>query len=146
MTQVYIGLGSNLAPRERFLEQARDKLRSLKADDFWQESSVVETEPWGVLEQPKFLNQVVSFRTELNPQELLAFCKQTECELGRRERPRWHEREIDLDILYYGELVLQTEALTIPHPRIEEREFVRVGLRELAVKNGVGQILIGPEP
>jgi 2-amino-4-hydroxy-6-hydroxymethyldihydropteridine diphosphokinase len=134
MTQVYIGLGSNLEPRAQHLASARDKLRQIVSDTFWQESAVTETEPWGVLEQPRFLNQVVTFRTNLTPQELLAYCKQTERTLGRQDRPRWHEREIDLDILYYGDTILQTETLTIPHPRIQEREFVLASLRELDFK------------
>ena len=95
-------------------------------------SPVYETQPWGYTDQPSFLNQVIEARTELPPVELLAFLKRLETQLGRQPSVRYGPRLIDLDILLYGDLVMESQALTIPHPRLSERAFVLVPLADLA--------------
>ena len=95
-------------------------------------SSMYETEPWGVTDQPRFLNCVVAGNTTLPPLDLLTKIKSIEKELGRQPAARFGPRLIDLDILLYGNLVLTTDLLTIPHPRMLERGFVLVPLADIA--------------
>jgi 2-amino-4-hydroxy-6-hydroxymethyldihydropteridine diphosphokinase len=125
-----LGLGTNLGDRDRNLTAARTSLlpevRPLRA------SSVYETPPWGVLDQPHFLNQALEAETDLPPLHLLAYLKDLEVELGRLPAERYGPRLIDLDILFYDDLVLDTPELTIPHPRISERAFVLAPLANLA--------------
>ena len=123
MRDIFISLGTNIEPREARLADARCLLKIEESCD-WQESEIYETEPWGEPEQAKFLNQVVGFSSEKTPQQLLYLCKNIEQKLGRQKREKWKEREIDLDLLYCGNLVLESENLTVPHPRIAQREFV----------------------
>ncbi|TMC13398.1 MAG: 2-amino-4-hydroxy-6-hydroxymethyldihydropteridine diphosphokinase [Chloroflexi bacterium] len=130
MTLCYLALGSNLGDRSRHLEQARAELgargvRVLRA------SSVQETEPFGVKEQPPFLNQVLEVDFEGTPRELLDAAKAVEAAVGRTETYRWGPREIDVDILLFDELTVAEEGLSIPHPGLAEREFVLAPLREL---------------
>lgn len=130
MAEVYLGLGSNLGDREVNLSKAvkrlQEKVRILRL------SSIYETEPLGYTEQPWFLNAVCAGETELAPHALLDFVKAIERELGRTEGARWGPRVIDLDILFYSNLVLSDDRLTIPHPRLHERRFVLVPLAEIA--------------
>ena len=123
-------MGSNLGDRIANLRKAISSL-PLKLLPLVQ-SSVYETEPWGYSEQPVFLNMVVKGETELGPHDLLDFLKQLEVSIGRRETFRFGPRFIDLDILFYDDLVLETPDLVIPHPRIAERAFVLVPLAEIA--------------
>lgn len=95
-------------------------------------SSFYETEPVGYTEQPPFINIVVGGQTTLELEMLYFILKEIERECGRVERPRWHERELDIDILYYGSTIMQNENLTIPHPRLSQRRFVLVPLNEVA--------------
>ena len=127
---VYLGLGTNVGDREMNLKAAVDAL-SAKVKIAAQ-SAVYRTEPWGYTDQADFLNQVVEGNTSLSPQDLLAFVKQTEEQVGRKATFRWGPREIDIDILLYDDLVLETPELTIPHPRLHERVFMLVPLAELA--------------
>ena len=127
---VYLGLGSNLGDRMGSLTMALERL-SQRAT-IREISSVYETEPLGFKEQPLFLNVVVAATTELGPFELLRFIKQIESDLGRKASFRNAPRPIDIDILFYGELVTQTPELTIPHPGVAERAFVLVPLVEIA--------------
>ena len=94
----------------------------------------METAPWGVVDQPRFLNQVLEVEWAGTPQQLLKAAKQVEREGGRRRAARWGPRIIDVDILLFGTLRHKTADLVIPHPRIGEREFVVDGLRELGVR------------
>jgi 2-amino-4-hydroxy-6-hydroxymethyldihydropteridine diphosphokinase len=96
------------------------------------QSSVYETQPWGYSEQPDFYNQVVQAETHLNPVDLLTYLKKLEITLGRIETFRYGPRLIDLDLLFYDELIINSPELTIPHPRISERAFVLVPLAEIA--------------
>lgn len=128
--RIFIGLGTNLGERFENLARARslmeEKVR-LNAV-----SSVYETKPWGYLEQPDFLNQVVEGETDLTPTRLLNLLKRIEKKMGREKNFRNGPRLIDLDILLYGNRVVHTTRLNIPHPELVERAFVLVPLAELA--------------
>ncbi len=129
-TKVYLALGSNLGDRQKHLAEARDHIRAqVGLTDF---SSIYETEPWGFADQPAFLNQVVAGNTLLKPLELLAFTQSIEKELGRVKTFRNGPRVIDIDILLYGDQIVETESLTIPHPRLHERGFVLKPLADIA--------------
>lgn len=93
---------------------------------------IYETAPWGFEDQGNFLNQVVEAQTNLAPEELLDYLKQIESQVGRTLTFRNGPREIDIDILFYDDLIMETEDLTIPHPRMSERAFVLVPLAEIA--------------
>jgi 2-amino-4-hydroxy-6-hydroxymethyldihydropteridine diphosphokinase len=127
---VYLALGSNLGDRLANLKQAIAALTpqiNVKA-----KSQVYETPPWGVEDQPKFLNQVVKAKTYLEPEQLLKHLKRLELALGRKESIPNGPRLIDMDILFYDDLVLNTPALVIPHPRLHERGFVLLPLMDIA--------------
>lgn len=128
--QLYISLGSNLGDR---LTNLLNAIACLPPKvNLVVKSSIYESEPWGYSDQPAFLNQVIEAATDLEPLVLLAFLKETEIQLGRQETFRFGPRLIDLDILLYDDLVLDTPTLTIPHPRIAERAFILVPLTEIA--------------
>ena len=133
MTTVYLGLGSNLGDRRRNLEAALDALRAHPQIAVSAVSAFLETDPvGGPPGQGRFLNAAAKIETDLSPEALLEELKRIERALGRREGPRWGPREIDLDILLYGEEVQETEAHVIPHPRMRERRFVLEPLAEIA--------------
>jgi len=127
---VYLALGTNLGDRLANLTSAIKALTP--AVQPIASSKVYETPPWGYLDQPAFLNQVIRAQTELAPLDLLAWLKGLETDLGRQPGLRYGPRLIDLDILLYDDLRLETAALTIPHPRLGERAFVLVPLADLA--------------
>jgi len=130
--RVFLGLGSNLGEREENLRAALNGISDLAETRVVQVSSFLETPPWGVEEQPAFLNAVAEIRTALEPEALLEAVKGIEQELGRVPSFRWGPRLIDIDLLLYGERRLQTARLTLPHPHILERPFVWVPLAEIA--------------
>jgi 2-amino-4-hydroxy-6-hydroxymethyldihydropteridine diphosphokinase len=130
MTTTYLGLGSNLGNRALNIYHALRRLGShLRIDRI---SSLYETEPVGVTDQPWFLNLVCRGETDLTPEALLDVAKGIEAEMGRQEGVRFGPRLIDIDILLYGDLILVLPRLVIPHPRLHERGFVLVPLGELA--------------
>ena len=100
-------------------------------------STEEETEPVGVTEQPRFLNQVISVDTDLEPVALLRLCKQIEAEAGRKPGPRWGPRPLDVDILLFGNERISEPDLVIPHPRLAERQFVLDGLEELGAGDAI---------
>jgi 2-amino-4-hydroxy-6-hydroxymethyldihydropteridine diphosphokinase len=130
--EIYLGLGSNLGDRMGNLKSAVEKLS--KKVTINKISSVYETEPLYNTEQPMFLNAVIKGVTSLAPPELLSLVKGIESALGRQTGFRNGPRIIDIDILFYGDRIIQTEELTVPHPRITERAFVLVPLAEIAPK------------
>lgn len=132
--KVFIGLGSNLGDRRSYLEAACCELSAHPGIRVLQRSSLYETEPLGYLDQGWFLNQVVEMETILDAEQLLSFTQGIEDDLGRKRSLRWGPRVIDLDILLYGDLVLNLPKLIIPHPRMYERQFVLVPLAEIAGK------------
>jgi 2-amino-4-hydroxy-6-hydroxymethyldihydropteridine diphosphokinase len=128
----YIGLGSNLGDRERFLRRALELLRAEPGIDVTGVSSVRETDPVGVVDQPRFLNAVASVETDLGARQLLDRLLAAERVLGRRrDSPRFGPRTIDLDLLLYGDEEIDEPGLTVPHPRLAERRFVVEPLHEL---------------
>ena len=130
--KVYIALGSNLGDRRNYLEQAVKKLE--QDDDFrkLRVSSLIETKPYGGVEQEDFLNGVLETETILTPHELLDRLHVYEAEAGRERKVHWGPRTLDLDILFYDDLVVDDEELVIPHPDLENRDFVLEPLMELA--------------
>jgi 2-amino-4-hydroxy-6-hydroxymethyldihydropteridine diphosphokinase len=131
MPGAFIGIGSNLGNRK---ENCRSALRliSEKAGSLIKQSSMYETQPWGVEDQPEFINMAVEIETPAEPAVLLSILKGIEQELGRKETSRWGPRPIDLDILFYNDLVIDTPDLRIPHPLMHLREFVLRPLSEIA--------------
>lgn len=130
MPTIYLGLGSNLGSRETNLQKAIELLRESEIDVLLT-SSVLETNPLGGLDQPKYLNMVIRAETDLEPPALLKACQRIENLLGRVRGEKWASRTIDIDILFYGDLKIATDTLTIPHLGIMQRDFVQQGLKEL---------------
>ena len=128
---VYLGLGSNMGDRQDNLDRALDFLsQRLRIDRV---SSVYDTEPVGNVEQPHFLNLVCQVNTRLAPRELLTLAKSIESKLGRTSGKSNASRPIDIDILFYGDQVIETPELVIPHPKLAERAFVLIPLAEIAL-------------
>lgn len=128
----FIGLGSNLGEKQinilrsvALLNEA-DQIRTVK------KSRLYKTKPFGVLDQPDFYNSVVKIKTSLSPKELLSVTSRIEKKMGRRRGKKWGPRVIDLDILLYGDSVVNTRDLKIPHPEMQKREFVLKPLHEIA--------------
>ncbi len=132
VTRAYIGLGSNLGDRLATLEAALRALDALPGVRVVTVSSVYETEPWGGVEQPSYANAVAALEVGGDPLSLLRACKEIERALGRESGVRYGPRTIDLDILLFGDEALGTPELTVPHPRMLEREFVVRPLLEIA--------------
>lgn len=131
MSRAYVALGSNLGDRE---ENLRTALKHLQENgvDVIKTSTFIETEPYGVTDQPGFVNAVCQVETELAPLELLHLLLSIEQEMGRVRLRRWGERNIDLDLLLYEDAVLESEELTLPHPDMQNRDFVLLPLAEIA--------------
>lgn len=136
-TTAYIGLGSNLGDRFRYLTAAIMQLHALGGVRVTRCSSVYETAPVGLKEQPPFLNMAIEVATSLPPLDLLEAMLAVERSLGRVRTVRWGPRTIDLDLLVYGDVRMRTERLELPHPRMLERAFVLVPLLELCDGRGL---------
>ena len=132
--KAYLSLGTNEGNRNENLEKALSYLDSIPAINILSVSSIYETEPWGMLEQQLFFNLVILVDTDLDPELLLHACQEIENKIGRQRLVHWGPRKIDIDILLYDDINIQTEKLTIPHPYMEKREFVLAPLREIAPK------------
>ena len=131
--QVYIGLGSNLDNPQTHIYTALSELRSLALDDAVVSSPLYVTSPVGPRDQPDYVNAVAGFDTRLDAHELLHEILDIEQKHGRkRTGSQWGPRTLDLDLLLYGEDVIQTKMLTVPHPRIRERAFVLKPLADIA--------------
>lgn len=131
MSRAYVALGSNLGDREENLRTALKHLQE-KGVEVIKTSTFIETEPYGVTDQPGFVNAVCQVETELAPLELLRLLLSIEQEMGRVRLRRWGERNIDLDLLLYEDAVLESEELTLPHPDMQNRDFVLIPLAEIA--------------
>ena len=126
----YIGVGTNIEPR---MERITAAIASLSAVGIVvRSSSIYESAPYGVQDQSAFLNAVVALVVNSSPEELYLQLKQLELQLGRQQRQRWHEREIDFDILFFGSATISTPDLSIPHSDLLNRSFVVIPLREIA--------------
>jgi len=132
MVVAYIAFGSNLGDRSKNIEKAVEFLKALEGVVIRKSSTVYETEPAGGPPQEKFLNGVIEIETSLLPDELLDRLKGIESRLGRVKEEESGPRPIDLDILFYQDIVIDGERIKIPHPKIQERDFVLRGLNEIA--------------
>ncbi len=131
MAICYLGIGSNLGDRRLYIDKAIAAIKNIPDIRLKRSSSIYETDPASDIPQGRFLNGVLEIETALKPKALLKELIGIEEALGRERSVKNGPRTIDLDILYYGEEVMCDEDLVLPHPRIEEREFVLKGLREL---------------
>jgi len=132
MVICYLGIGSNLGNRRKNIKLAIQKISALKYTEVIKSSRMIETEPvGGPVGQGKFLNAALKIRTSLSPLILLKKLKSIEKQLGREKTVRNGPRTIDLDILFYGDRIINSKNLTIPHPRVFEREFVIKPLLEI---------------
>lgn len=127
--EIILSLGSNLNDRAKNLSDAIAELS--KISSITKKSKVYETLPWGKEDQANFLNQVIVAETKLEPQQLLEQILQIETKLGRVRQEKWGPRTIDIDILYYADLILNEDNLVIPHPHLHERAFVLDPLEEI---------------
>ncbi len=127
----YIGLGSNLGDRERTIREALRMLGGNGSIEVTRVSDLQETQPLGQMAQPNYLNGVAEIRTKLGAQELLQRFKVTEAALGRQPHAKWAARTIDLDLLLYGDRIVQENGLVVPHPDVHLRSFVLEGLCQL---------------
>ena len=130
MNGIFLGLGTNLDNREKNLSSAIELINK-QIGTIIKKSSIHKTKAWGKTDQPDFLNMVIKIETKLDPQKLLKQCLSIENELGRIRKEKWGERIIDIDILYFNDLIINDENLKIPHPLIQEREFVLKPLNEI---------------
>ena len=128
----YLGLGSNLGDRRANIDEAVRRLGETGGVTVTKASSIYETKPVGGTQQPDFLNAACEVETELSPRELLREAQRIEREMGRVRTVRWGPRNIDIDILLCGDTVIDGDALTVPHPRLTEREFALRPLAEIA--------------
>lgn len=127
----FIGSGSNLGKRDQQLLEARQWI-DREVGRVIGESSVYQTSPWGGIDQPDYLNQVWQIQTNLNPFQLMATLLELEKRANRERTQRWGARTLDLDLLFYDDYRIRTDFLTLPHPRIQDRNFVLVPLAEIA--------------
>lgn len=130
--QVFIALGSNIGDREKNLIKAIELLENEPEIEIVKQSSFIDTQAVGPIEQESFLNAVIEIRTTLIPKELLTNCLAIEEKLGRTRAVRWGPRTIDLDILFYGDQTIEEPHLIIPHPELLKRAFVLEPLSEIA--------------
>ena len=128
----YLGLGSNEGDRAQYLLDAIELLHRNDLVSVRLQSSVIETAPVSHIEQSDFLNQVVQVETRLDPISLLQVCLETEASLGRIREERWGPRTIDIDILFYGDEIIELSGLSIPHPEVHKRAFMLTPLSGIA--------------
>ena len=129
----YIGIGSNLGDRQRNIDEAILQLSKIKGIEVKRVSNIYETDPMGGPKQGKYLNGVIEIDTRLNPKELMAGLLKIEEQLGRKRTIKNGPRTIDLDILLYGDKIIDEAGLKIPHPRMLEREFVIKPMNDLGI-------------
>lgn len=132
MHLAYIGFGSNIGDRQAYIHNALHRLAAEEGVTLQKSSSLYETAPVGYEEQGEFLNGVAEIQTCLSPHRLLHTLKKIETAVGRQHRIRWGPREIDLDLLIYGDVCLREEGLIVPHPEMHRRRFVLVPFAEIA--------------
>ena len=118
--------------RIKNINNAVEKIKKRKETKFICSSSIYETEPWGNIEQEDYLNSVIGIQTELNAEDLLKELKCIEKLIGRKENKKWSEREIDIDLLFYGNEIIDKDHMKVPHGQIENRRFVLVPMNEIA--------------
>lgn len=133
MAIAYLCLGSNIGDKITYLQQAVKMLTSTGMVTVVRSSAFYETEPWGQKDLEWFVNTVIEVKTKLPPRELLNLCKKIEKQMGREDNPKtgYSNRNIDIDILFYGDLIVDEKDLIIPHEHLHERAFALVPLLEL---------------
>ena len=148
MNKVFLLLGGNLGNRFKNIHDAIQAI-SINIGSVEAESSIYETKAWGNIEQPDFLNIAIRVNTVLSPVEVLKEIQKIETDFGRIRKQKWGERTMDIDILFYNDLVLKTDDLTIPHPLIAMRKFVLLPMAEIATdlihpisRHSVGEMLL----
>jgi 2-amino-4-hydroxy-6-hydroxymethyldihydropteridine diphosphokinase len=152
LAKAYLSLGSNLGNKLRFLKEAISKIGESNKIAINRVSSVYETQPVGYENQEWFLNLVIEIKTSFMPRDLLDHVLSVEDQMGRKREIKWGPRNIDIDILLYDNQVMQSDRLTLPHPRMHERRFVLLPLSEIApqllhpqLKKSVKELLEGCE-
>lgn len=128
----YIALGSNLGEKKNYLDVAIEELKAVKGIEIESVSNWIETEPYGYLDQPNFLNGCACIKTWLEPFALLDVLQSIEAKAGRERKIHWGPRTLDLDLLFYDDQILGTKRLIVPHPEIEKRSFVLVPMAQIA--------------
>lgn len=129
---VFVGLGSNKNDRLEYLRKALKYIDEREDTEIEKLSSVYETKPYGVKDQENFINAAAKIKTKLSLKDFFIFCKEIEKKVGRTKSIRWGEREIDIDILFYNDLIYSDNEITVPHKEILLRDFVFVPLMEIA--------------
>jgi 2-amino-4-hydroxy-6-hydroxymethyldihydropteridine diphosphokinase len=129
--KVFLGLGSNQGNRESYLNSAREKLTAIDGVKMIRASSERVTAPYGLVDQPEFLNQIVEIETHLSPAEMLTQINIIENQEGRIRNEKWGKRTLDIDILFWGNEIIEQENLTIPHQDLHNREFILASMMEL---------------
>lgn len=132
MPKSYLGLGSNIGDRISFIEKAYREINNIQDTKIINKSSLYETEPWGEIKQDDFLNSVTEIDTNLDSASLLKELKNIEKKIGRNKTNKWAEREIDIDLLFYGNEIIENEFMNVPHLQIENRKFVLLPMSEIA--------------
>ncbi len=128
---IYLGLGTNLGNRVANLQQSINRITD-EVGIVRQQSAIYQTKAWGVRDQPDFLNQVVEVSTLLSPEETLKTILGIETTMGRIRTRKWYTRLIDIDLLFYGGAIIETPSLIVPHPYIQDRNFVLAPLVDIA--------------
>lgn len=136
----YLSIGSNIGDKEKNLKKAIEFVNELEGTYVSNIATFIKTEPWGVIDQEEFLNGALEVRTILRPKELMEKLLEIEIKMKRKRELRWGPRIIDIDIIFFDDLVLEDDFCTIPHPRMEEREFVLEPLNEIC-RNKVHPLL-----
>ena len=128
----YIGIGSNLGTPTKNCIEAIEKISALRSIKIISKSSFYQTAPIGNIKQDWFINSAIKIDTQLTPRELLSALLSIESEMGRIRKEKWGPRLIDLDLLFYDNLILNQKGITLPHPEIQKRKFVLIPLHEIA--------------
>jgi 2-amino-4-hydroxy-6-hydroxymethyldihydropteridine diphosphokinase len=131
MNQIFLLLGSNLGNKRAVLEQTANII-GFRVGKIFASSSFFKTEPWGNTDQPSFVNQVIGVASLLGAKDLLDVCKKIEKEMGRETNEKWGPRLIDIDILFFGKDIIESDALSIPHPQLHLRRFTLEPFHEIA--------------
>ena len=137
MPYAVLGIGGNIGNVLENIKTVNSAVELLPETNIINRSSIYKTPPWGVTDQPNFFNQCLLINTYLSPHALLGACLGIEAAIGRIRKERWRERIIDIDLILYENIKIESKELTIPHPRMMERAFVLVPLNEILCKNNV---------
>lgn len=140
MNTVYIGIGTNIGDKMKNINDAIDAVKHLPNTEVVKMSAVYETAPWGYTDQDNFYNVCVQVETSLTPNGMLGACLGIEAALGRERTFKYAPRIIDIDILLYNDLKIETAELTVPHPRMSERSFVLIPLKDILPELKTGDI------